>query len=73
MFYTMKAGDSYIDPVLRGILESSIAENDNDVYTTNIVWIIPLFLLYSFFIQAGIPVMARYGIELVLLLCGTID
>ncbi len=44
----MKAGDSYIDPVLKGILDASIAENDNDIYTPNLV---------------GIPIIARYGMS----------
>ncbi|GAM18267.1 hypothetical protein SAMD00019534_014420 [Acytostelium subglobosum LB1] len=46
VFMNTKPGYSYVDPVLQGILMASIAENDNDMYTTNL---------------AGLPLMARYG------------
>ncbi|CAG8603717.1 1861_t:CDS:2, partial [Racocetra fulgida] len=38
--------ESHLDPILKGILESSIAEYNNDLYTTNLV---------------GIPILARVG------------
>ncbi|KAJ3300309.1 hypothetical protein HK104_002128 [Borealophlyctis nickersoniae] len=44
-FY-MRVGDAYADPVLRGILESSIAENDIDLYAAN---------------MAGVPILPRTG------------
>eukprot|EP01119_Soliformovum_irregulare_P000412 TRINITY_DN10284_c0_g2_i1.p2 TRINITY_DN10284_c0_g2~~TRINITY_DN10284_c0_g2_i1.p2 ORF type:complete len:818 (+),score=238.26 TRINITY_DN10284_c0_g2_i1:2873-5326(+) len=44
-FY-LHLGTSHADPILRGILESSIVEYDSDLYAGNLV---------------GIPVMARYG------------
>ncbi|EAL65482.1 hypothetical protein DDB_G0283989 [Dictyostelium discoideum AX4] len=46
VFYNTRPGFSYIDPSLQGLLMASIAENDNDLYTSNIV---------------GIPLMVRYG------------
>eukprot|EP01133_Synstelium_polycarpum_P008939 gene8939-10482_t len=46
VFMNTRPGFSYVDPVLQGILMASIAENDNDLYTTNLV---------------GLPLMARYG------------
>lgn len=39
-------GDSYADPMLRGIMDSSIAEHDIDLYSGN---------------MAGVPVLARHG------------
>ncbi|KAI8905029.1 hypothetical protein EDD86DRAFT_212102 [Gorgonomyces haynaldii] len=44
-FY-MHIGDSFADPVMRGILEASISENDVDLYASN---------------MAGIPILARSG------------
>lgn len=44
--YFTRTGDSHADPMLRAILESSIAEHDNDLYAPNL---------------AGIPVLARVG------------
>ncbi|EFA77664.1 hypothetical protein PPL_12272 [Heterostelium album PN500] len=46
VFMNTKPGYSYVDPILQGLLMASIAENDNDMYTTNL---------------AGLPLMARYG------------
>ncbi|EGC40170.1 hypothetical protein DICPUDRAFT_74341 [Dictyostelium purpureum] len=46
VFYNTRPGFSYIDPSLHGILMASIAENDNDLYTSNLV---------------GLPLMVRYG------------
>ncbi|CAG8492394.1 12560_t:CDS:10, partial [Gigaspora rosea] len=40
--------DAHLDPILKGILESSIAEYNNDLYTTNVV---------------GIPILARTGAD----------
>eukprot|EP01132_Coremiostelium_polycephalum_P004749 gene4749-5926_t len=48
-FYVMfntRPGFSYVDPILQGLLMASIAENDNDLYSSNLV---------------GLPLMARYG------------
>ncbi|KAI8846893.1 hypothetical protein BC829DRAFT_418861 [Chytridium lagenaria] len=44
--YYMRVGDAYADPVFRGIMESSIAENDIDLYAAN---------------MAGVPILARTG------------
>ncbi|KAJ3196267.1 hypothetical protein HK101_009532 [Irineochytrium annulatum] len=44
--YYMRVGDAYADPMFRGIMESSIAENDVDLYAAN---------------MAGVPIMARTG------------
>ncbi|KAJ3326374.1 hypothetical protein HDU76_012977 [Blyttiomyces sp. JEL0837] len=44
--YYLRVGYAHTDPMLKGILESSIAENDIDLYTAN---------------MAGIPIMARTG------------
>lgn len=44
--YYMHIGYSYIDPVIRGLLEGSISENDIDLYASNLV---------------GVPVLARSG------------
>ncbi|KAJ3034657.1 hypothetical protein HDV00_004796 [Rhizophlyctis rosea] len=44
--YFMRIGDAYADPLLRGILESAIAEHDIDLYSSN---------------MAGIPILARTG------------
>lgn len=44
--YYMHVGYSYCDPMLRGILESSISENDLDLHAPNAV---------------GIPLLARVG------------
>jgi len=44
--YFLRPGDSYIDPILKGILETSIAEHNNDLYASN---------------MKGIPVLARVG------------
>ncbi|KAJ3388598.1 hypothetical protein HDU92_001416 [Lobulomyces angularis] len=46
--YFLRAGDSYADPILRGILENSIAENDIDLHAEN---------------MEGIPILARTGSE----------
>ncbi|KAJ3377818.1 hypothetical protein HDU84_008182 [Entophlyctis sp. JEL0112] len=46
--YYMRIGDAYTDPTFRAIMESSIAENDIDMYAANMV-------------TAGIPIMARTG------------
>ncbi|KAJ3076034.1 hypothetical protein HDU98_005983 [Podochytrium sp. JEL0797] len=44
--YYMRIGDAYTDPIFRAIMESSIAENDIDMYAAN---------------MAGIPILARTG------------
>ncbi|KAF9168700.1 hypothetical protein DFQ26_002600 [Actinomortierella ambigua] len=44
--YTNWLSNSFTDPALRGVLEASIAEFDNDVYMSN---------------TAGIPILARVG------------
>lgn len=44
--YFLRLGDSFVDPTLRGILESAISEHDNDLYATNMV---------------GIPFLGRTG------------
>ncbi|KAJ3314345.1 hypothetical protein HDU76_002435, partial [Blyttiomyces sp. JEL0837] len=44
--YYMRIGDAHADPVFRGIMEASIAENDIDMYAAN---------------MAGIPILARHG------------
>ncbi|KAI8833518.1 hypothetical protein BJ741DRAFT_551218 [Chytriomyces cf. hyalinus JEL632] len=44
--YYMRLGDAYTDPVFRAIMESSIAENDIDMYAAN---------------MAGVPILARTG------------
>ncbi|KAJ3121874.1 hypothetical protein HK100_012200 [Physocladia obscura] len=44
--YYMRVGDAYTDPIFRAIMESSIAENDIDMYAAN---------------MAGIPILARTG------------
>ncbi|KAI8619925.1 hypothetical protein BC830DRAFT_1101631 [Chytriomyces sp. MP71] len=44
--YYMRLGDAYADPAFRAIMESSIAENDIDLYAAN---------------MAGIPILARTG------------
>ncbi|KNC98636.1 uncharacterized protein SPPG_06318 [Spizellomyces punctatus DAOM BR117] len=44
--YFMRVGDSYADPLLRGILDASIAEHDIDLYAAN---------------MGGLPVLARHG------------
>ncbi|KAJ3283781.1 hypothetical protein HDU79_008768 [Rhizoclosmatium sp. JEL0117] len=44
--YYMRVGDAYTDPVFRALMESSIAENDIDMYAANL---------------AGIPILARTG------------
>ncbi len=44
--YFLRPGDSYIDPILKGILETSISEHNNDLYVSN---------------MKGIPVLARVG------------
>ncbi|KAJ3218634.1 hypothetical protein HDU67_004687 [Dinochytrium kinnereticum] len=44
--YYMRVGDAYADPLFRGIMESSIAENDIDMYAAN---------------MAGVPILARTG------------
>ncbi|KAJ3406170.1 hypothetical protein HDV05_006128 [Chytridiales sp. JEL 0842] len=44
--YYMRVGDAFADPVFRGIMESSIAENDLDLYAAN---------------MAGVPILARTG------------
>ncbi|CAG8683090.1 32561_t:CDS:10, partial [Racocetra persica] len=41
--------ESHLDPILKGILESSIAEYNNDLYTANLASIV------------GIPILARAG------------
>ncbi|KAI8812023.1 hypothetical protein BJ742DRAFT_794536 [Cladochytrium replicatum] len=44
--YYLRVGDAFADPLLRGILEASIAENDIDMYSANL---------------AGINILARVG------------
>ncbi|KAJ3417002.1 hypothetical protein HDV05_007484 [Chytridiales sp. JEL 0842] len=44
--YIMRVGDAFADPILRGIMEASIAENDLDIYAAN---------------MAGVPILARTG------------
>ncbi|KAJ3100428.1 hypothetical protein HDU97_002215 [Phlyctochytrium planicorne] len=44
--YYMRVGDAYADPLFRGLMESSIAENDIDMYAAN---------------MAGVPILARTG------------
>ncbi|EGG22604.1 hypothetical protein DFA_04734 [Cavenderia fasciculata] len=46
VFMNTRPGFSYVDPVLQGLLMASISDEDNDLYSTNLV---------------GIPLMARYG------------
>ncbi|CAG8489151.1 15329_t:CDS:10 [Acaulospora morrowiae] len=41
-------GEAHVDPILRGILESSISEFNNDLYSSNLV---------------GIPILARTGAD----------
>ena len=44
--YFLRMGYSYSDPLLRAVQESSIAENDVDLYASNV---------------AGVPILARSG------------
>ncbi|KAJ1566197.1 hypothetical protein HK405_010803, partial [Cladochytrium tenue] len=62
--YYMRVGDAHADPVFRGLLEASIAENDIDMYASNMVravdFIAPANLTRGRE-KAGIPILARTG------------